>query len=284
MLFHLITGFGRSTQEFNNNDNNITGQGVLQGSSSAAPIYIINSDIFLSAYKKLGKGSTFYHPLTKNPKEDKTVQYVDDTSQLLDIPSLDDNAPSQLQEIGEVLHQHASHNASTWSKCIWLSGGQLNAQKCYIYASHPYINYKNNKLLYKGIPMPSHVTILNRASGHPVTIPKIPYSQAKRTLGVILSPEGAHKAQLKHTLHYAKALSGKFRNSRLSQKAKIMAFDSVIELAINYPLINTFFTNNEIKPIKSVISQLKCAALGLNQNFPQSFYMDLPHLVVLEFL
>jgi hypothetical protein len=34
MKFHLITGFSKSMSSYHNTQNNITGQGVLQGSSS----------------------------------------------------------------------------------------------------------------------------------------------------------------------------------------------------------------------------------------------------------
>jgi hypothetical protein len=47
MSFHLVTGFGKSTSTFLSNQNNICGQGVLQGSSSAGHIFILNSDISL---------------------------------------------------------------------------------------------------------------------------------------------------------------------------------------------------------------------------------------------
>jgi hypothetical protein len=47
-----------------------------------------------------------------------------------------------------------------------------------------------------------------------------------------------------------------------------MAVDSVIGPAVLYPLVNTFFSDNEIKPIESVILQQQCAALGLNRSFP----------------
>jgi hypothetical protein len=43
MKFHLITGFGKSAISFLNNEDDITGQGVLQGSGSATPIFIPNS-------------------------------------------------------------------------------------------------------------------------------------------------------------------------------------------------------------------------------------------------
>jgi len=50
MEFHLITGMGQSSSFYQNTENNITGQGVLQGSSSACPIFILNSNVSLSAY------------------------------------------------------------------------------------------------------------------------------------------------------------------------------------------------------------------------------------------
>jgi len=52
MEFHLITGFGRSLTSYSNTNKNKTGQGVLQDSSSACPILILNSDVSLSAYQK----------------------------------------------------------------------------------------------------------------------------------------------------------------------------------------------------------------------------------------
>jgi len=67
MTFHLVTGFGVSTESYNNTNEGITGQGVLQGSSSAAPIFLLNSDVSLHAYDILGIGATFYHPITTHP-------------------------------------------------------------------------------------------------------------------------------------------------------------------------------------------------------------------------
>lgn len=57
--------------------------GVLQGSSSAAPLYILNSDISLQTYRQLCCGATFIHPITHQHITDRGVQYVDDTSQFL---------------------------------------------------------------------------------------------------------------------------------------------------------------------------------------------------------
>jgi hypothetical protein len=84
MSFHLVTGFGKSASSFENKEDiDKVGQGVLQGSSSAAPIYILNSDVSHSTYNHLSKGAAFTHPISGDLIVDKTIQYVDDTSQIL---------------------------------------------------------------------------------------------------------------------------------------------------------------------------------------------------------
>jgi len=84
MNFHLITGFGTLIASFSNDDNpQQIGQGVLQGSSSAALIFNLTSDVSLSAYRILGKGTAFTHPITGASFQDMTVQYVDDKNQFL---------------------------------------------------------------------------------------------------------------------------------------------------------------------------------------------------------
>ncbi len=54
----------------------------------------------------------------------------------------------------------------------------------------------------------------------------------------------------------------------MNNKVKWVAVTTVIEPAILYPLLNTQYLHSELSPIDSVLSQMKCAALGLNRNFP----------------
>jgi hypothetical protein len=75
MEFHLVTGYGVSATSFKNNeDPTQPGQGVLQGSSSAEPIYNFNSDVSLSTYNKLATGATFTHPTSGELNIDYSTQ------------------------------------------------------------------------------------------------------------------------------------------------------------------------------------------------------------------
>jgi hypothetical protein len=81
--FHLKTGFGKSISSYSNTENNKTGQGLLQVSSSACPIFILNSNVSLSAYQCNAKGVSLLHPISGKKVTDHVVQFVDDTLQFV---------------------------------------------------------------------------------------------------------------------------------------------------------------------------------------------------------
>jgi len=68
-------------------------------------------------------------------------------------------------------------------------GGQLNLFKCYYNAFRPSINYKTNTVTYSSINFEKGITVKSRMDGSSHTLQSLPPNEAKRTLGVMLSPE-----------------------------------------------------------------------------------------------
>jgi hypothetical protein len=134
----------------------------------------------------------------------------------------------------------------------------------------PKINYTTKKTNYKRICMPHELTVHNHETGVNQSLASFPPTSVQRTLGVFISPNGDGRTQINHTILKAKELLGKMRKATIPQKTKWIAVNSVIEQALFYPLINTHYTESEVRPIESVISQLKCSALCLNRNFPRA--------------
>jgi len=262
-------GFGKSSSRCKNNDNNIVGQGVLQGSSSDAPIFSLNSEISLCAYNKSVIGASFCHPVNGSIITDHSIQYVDDTSQFLNNLGAMNHIPPEQELNHPSLLQLATKNSQKWADLMWMSGGNLNLGKCFFYAFQPSINYKSNTICYYKIPSDSGISITNPAIGADVVLQSLNPDDSCHTLGVILSPDGQGKTHLKITLNKAKEFYGKFMNSSVSQKAKWAAISTVLEPAIIYPLVNSYFSMENIKPIDSILSQMKCVALGLNRHFPR---------------
>jgi hypothetical protein len=135
--------------EYNNTENNKSGQGILQGSSSACPIFILNSNVSLSAYRKHATGASFKHPISGRIVTDYAVQFVDDTSQFVNENVLSHNSLGDPEtNICHAMMQAASSNAQMWADYLWTSGGKLQLSKCFDFAFKPYINYKTNQVSY----------------------------------------------------------------------------------------------------------------------------------------
>lgn len=123
---------------------------------------------------------------------------------------------------------------------------------------------------YSALSMSTPVTIYNPVKHASIPLTNSHHTLAKRTLGVILSPDGNGDSQIQHSTQKAREYFGKLRNSTMSHMAQWMAVESVVEPAVMYPLMNCFFQEEDLKPIVSVISQMRCAALGLNKHFPRA--------------
>ncbi len=127
LKFYLITGFGKSISSYCNTIDNQTGQGVLQGSSSACPIFILNSNVSLSTYHHHAMGASFKHPISGHTVSNYAVQFVDDTSQFVNVMGI---SPTDQQDEPSLQYdqvmESASENAQTWADYLWLSGGKLN--------------------------------------------------------------------------------------------------------------------------------------------------------------
>ncbi len=208
MSFHLVTRFGHSTQTFSNAENfpNI-GQGVLQGSSSACPIYIFNSDICLSTYKKHSTRASFIHPISGWQISNHAVQFVDDTTQFINpsgIPT--DNGSSTLNTSYTTLFHCAQRNIDTWNNLIWFSGGKLNPQKCHSSPFDRRFNFKKFNMEYHSITPKDPLLLHDRNNQHKIQLDHRNQDVAKRTLGVFLAPTGSAP-------HYINGKRGSRKNS-----------------------------------------------------------------------
>ncbi len=120
MEFQTVTGYGESSTSLKNNEDPArTGQGILQGSSSAAPIYNFNSDVSITAYNKLATGASFTHPVTGQTLEDSVIQYVDDKTEMVNEQSVSSILPNENhQSRNNKLLATADCNTDIWAQVI----------------------------------------------------------------------------------------------------------------------------------------------------------------------
>jgi hypothetical protein len=275
MEFQLITGFGVSSRTFRNDeDPSQIGQGMLQGSSSAAPIYNISMDVSLSTYQRIAHGATFKHPITGQSICDHATQYVDDKTEMLNAngtPMPLDNPIKISPEERAYLFQIANLNTDKWTRILWISGGNLNLNKCFYYYLQPSYNHGSQKVTYANSrKAPGNIVVTNPATNTAITIQRVEPREAKRTLGVMMAPDGNAMTQYRTSKEKATTYLNRIKHSKLPNHAKWKAITTVLEPAVLYPLMANCNTRNEMMKIEKILSKAKCHALGLNEHFPRA--------------
>jgi hypothetical protein len=273
MEFHLVTGYGVSTASFNNNDDPLhPGQGVLQGSSSAAPLYNFNTDVSLSTYQKLASGSVFTHPITGLKLVDHATQYVDDKTEMINTKGLPNINPKHSKDQQQsLLFEVANKNTDIWSEILWISGGNLNPEKYFYYYIHPQYNHATGRIQYQSRKKaPGDIFLRNPDTKTINPLRRIEPHEGRRTPGVILAPVGNCSQQKKTSMDLAATYIGKIKHSKLTKHAKWTAVTTILEPAVPYPLMAINSSKKDLKHIDKVLTAFKCHALGLNKHFPRA--------------
>ena len=205
---------------------------MLQGSSSAAPIYNISTDVSLATYNRLAHGAVFQHAITVENITDRTTQYVDDKTEMINSKGIQHNAPRNPNQtfIRESLFRAGTENTKIQTSLLWLSGGNLNPSKCFYYYIHPRYNFKRLTTEYvREKRAPGNILITDPVTKVSSPIDRLEPSQARRTLGVTMAPSGTSKEQINVSLGKAQKFLGKIKHSKLSKKAKWTAITSIME-------------------------------------------------------
>jgi hypothetical protein len=113
----------------------------------------------LSTTRHWGRFPTFY--FQTGCLYDKNVQYVDDTSQFLNLLGATEKKSSNQDQdqMEQSLLSFATQNSTIWAECMWILGGYLNLDKCFYYASRPYMVYEKRITSYSTLSLPGDIKV-----------------------------------------------------------------------------------------------------------------------------
>jgi hypothetical protein len=118
----------------------------------------------------------------------------------------------------EALFKIANKNSNTWASLLWISGGNLNTEKCFYYFLKPRYNFESNSIkYYNKSKAPGDITIKNPQTNLDKIITRIEPTEAKRTLGVLLAPDGNTKLQFTTSRDKVCAFLNQIRCSKLNK-------------------------------------------------------------------
>ena len=210
---------------------------------------------------------------------DHVTEYVDDATATANLQGLEAiygraETKKMQQEAFErgqsLMTEVATKNFNLWSKYQWASGGLLNYEKCFWYLlQFKWDGWRARYVTKADMPDTLTVPRANTPSQH-ITIPRFEPSEAQRTLGVYIAPDGNCKTQMAVLLEKMQDWITRLSRASLRNGDRWMAYCSCIKPALVYPLTGTNCSVPNLAPIQRPLDSYILRSLGLNCHFPRA--------------
>jgi len=184
--------------------------------------------------------------------------FVDDT----DLIVTDDTNNAQK------VSQKMQDSLLLWHGLLQATGGDLVPDKCFWYL----IDFKWERGQWRYIQWDESAWPLriHRENGTSVVIPRLATSEAHRTLGVRLAPDGNNLAEFAHLKEEALQWKNHMVSAKLTRSAADFGIRQVLLPKLCYPLVAMTFTESQCNEILKPVLQQGLPLLGVNQNFPRA--------------
>jgi hypothetical protein len=259
-LKHFVrTAFGLSKSFFQANDvNQLAIQGIGQGNGAGPQVWAAISSVLLDILRKQNLGAEFTSPISKETIELVGYAYTDDTDIIATIKE---------GQNSDDLRENMQQCFTTWEGCIAASGGQLEASKTYWYL----IDFKwaNGKWRYTTSDDNPASVLMRNSSQDLIPIERLEVTDARRTLGVRLAPDGNNEAEYIHLKQECDTWAARIRTGMVPKQYAWQAFSSTIWAKIAYALPATTLSQSACDSIMKQMVSATLSKAGINQHLPR---------------
>ncbi len=188
------------------------------------------------------------------------------------------------QRDSESTANHMQWSVTNWEGLLRTTGGTLVPDKCFWYLINQ--QWKDGKWHYQTTQEVAANLKVVDAAGHLHTIPRLEVTEARRTLGVRLAPDGNSTAEFQYLKTTATEWKQKMETARLTHTDAMFSLRSSIMRKMAYPLAVTTFTENQCHELMKPILNVGLPKIGCNRSMPRSLVhgplgyagLNLPHL------
>ena len=257
-LTHKVrTAFGDSAETYRNDNPSypIPAQGTCQGNGSGPSVWSIICSTIFDLLHKNGYGSSFCYAISRGLYNICGFAYVDDCD-LFYLGDTPDNIIVGMQTM-----------LTLWDELMEVTGAAIAPDKCWWYLVD--FTWKNGKWKYSNTANTSQLKVRNK-DGIEEQLEHQTFAIAKEMLGVYLAPNGQQKTQLGVMKSKAKAWSTHIRASNLNQYSVWRAMNTTIIKTLEYPLVATTLTAEELKSLMFPVLSAGLTGSGICRYFPRA--------------
>jgi Reverse transcriptase (RNA-dependent DNA polymerase) len=260
MRHHIRTAYGDSESYFRANQvNPIAIQGVGQGNGAGPQIWAAVSTVVLNLLRDEGNGGYFNCPITGNEFFFVGYSFVDDTDLVVTTRSHGESFENVLDCMQQAL--------SDWEAGLRATGGAIEPKKTFWYGMD--FEWKGSEWRYRKKQGFERNLQVPNPEGVVEPLECVEVSEARRTLGVRLAPDGSNNEELRYLLKQAHLWASTIASGHLGRKLSLQSFMTTLRPKIRYPLAATTFTREEASEIDKVLIPTALSQSGINRNFPR---------------
>jgi hypothetical protein len=257
---HVRTAFGDSEKSFSANSGSIPIQGVGQGNGAGPQIWALVSTPIFNMLRSMGLGLKMCSSLSRNELLLVGFGFVDDT----DLAISNDECTSARDAARQL--QAA---VTAWEGGLRATGGALEPTKSLWYPIE--FGWKAGEPYYKSVKECKVDPILVRdPSGKVQPLQCLEPSQAERTLGVRLAPDGNMETQFEYMLETARSWSTRLKAGHLPRHLTWKAWMSTITKTLEYPLPVTTLSRAQCQKLSSELIGAALPQVGVVSTFPRA--------------
>ena len=256
---HIRTVYGDSGIKFGGKLWVVPVQGIGQGNGAGPTMWALVSTPVLNMLRAEGCGAFFRAAITGDEIRFVGYAFVDDT----DLFASSDNASATGADVAASLQQ----SLDLWEGGIRATGGAIEPDKSFWYLID-FVWTKGTWRYATEDDCPAQLTVLD-LNGIRKTLKRLHPSQAERTLGVRLAPDGSWQAEFEYLLAQGKKWADNTRAARLPRHLVRQSMASTIMKTMEYPLAITCFTKSQCEALMKPILKVGLSGSGLMNNFPR---------------
>jgi hypothetical protein len=268
MQFRIRTALGISATHYEDTiETPLHGSG--QGSGSSATIWMFISSIILDCFEEVAEGMTIANMDKTNEITQWIDGYVDDTSIFTSITETNDREPIKPTDLAEQLQK----NTQEWEILLAATGGKLELTKCFYYI----LCWKFDE---EGKPRPTtkaeldqdgvSISIQESGEASKTIIQHLDCSTAHKTLGLQKTPIGNQDEQLQKIHEKSNNIAQAIATSSITRDQAKTAWTSMYIPAIAYPLVATYFQENDLNKVENKALTAFLPKMGYNRHMPRA--------------
>jgi hypothetical protein len=259
MQHHVRTAFGDSLITTGGSPLDTPVHGVGQGNGASPAIWAAVSTPILEVMRANNFGTRFVSALSGQSIQFVGYAFVDDTDicQTAQDPS----------DTGIAVANHLQEAMTCWAGTLRASGGALVPSKCH-WVLIDFV-WQDGEWHYASIDDAPATLQIPDHSGAMHTIERLEPTEARRTLGVRLAPDGNNQTECEYLRQVSIEWADRIRSGHLPRPLVWTALTSTILPKLRYPLPATTMSKKQCDSIMSPLLHAALPAAGICRSFPR---------------